>query len=135
VGDFKKLKVWQKSHHLTLEVYKSTAGFPDRERFGLTGQLRRSAASIPANVAEGCGRGTDNELGRYVRISLGSATELEYHLILARDLGILPLPAYEALNAATLEVQSMLAGLSSKVRPGPRPRATSMKPEPMARRH
>ena len=135
MGDFKKLKVWQKSHHLTLEVYKLTAGFPDRERFGLTGQLRRAAASIPANVAEGCGRGTDNELGRYVRIGLGSATELEYHLILARDLGILPLPAYEALNAATLEVQGMLAGLSSKVRPGPRPRATSMKPEPMARRH
>jgi four helix bundle protein len=119
VGDFKKLKVWQKSHHLTLEIYKSTTGFPDRERFGLTGQLRRAAASIPANVAEGCGRGTDNELGRYVRIGLGSATELEYHLILARDLGILPLPAYESLNAATLEVQSMLAGLSRKVRRGP----------------
>ena len=128
MGDFKKLKVWQKSHQLTLEVYKSTTPFPDRERFGLTGQLRRAAASIPANVAEGCGRGTDNELVRYVRIGLGSATELEYHLILARDLGILPLPAYESLNAATLEVQSMLAGLCNKVRPGPRPRATSMQP-------
>ncbi len=137
MGDFKKLKVWQKSHQLTLEVYKSTMAFPDRERFGLTGQLRRAAASIPANVAEGCGRGTDNELVRYVRIGLGSATELEYHLILARDLGILPLPAYESLNAATLEVQSMLAGLSSKIRPGPRLRATSMQPradgqEPLA---
>ena len=74
MGDFKKLKVWQKSHQLTLEVYKSTTVFPDRERFGLTGQLRRAAASIPANVAEGCGRGTDNELVRYVRIGLGSAT-------------------------------------------------------------
>jgi four helix bundle protein len=128
VGDFKKLKVWQKSHQLTLEVYKSTTVFPDRERFGLTGQLRRAAASIPANVAEGCGRGTDNELGRYVQIGLGSATELEYHLILARDLGILPLPAYESLNAATLEVQSMLAGLSRKVRRGRGPRATSTQP-------
>jgi four helix bundle protein len=62
VGDFKKLKAWQKSHQLTLAVYRSTTNFPDRERFGLTGQLRRAAASIPANIAEGCGRGTDNEL-------------------------------------------------------------------------
>jgi four helix bundle protein len=64
VGDFKKLKVWQKSHQLTLAVYRATANFPGEERFGLTGQLRRAAASIPANLAEGCGRGTDNELGR-----------------------------------------------------------------------
>ena len=125
MGDFKKLKVWQKSHQLVLAVYTSTTGFPDRERFGLTGQLRRAASSIPANIAEGCGRGTDNELGRYVRISLGSATELEYHLLLARDLGLLPSPVYEALNAASLEVQSMLAGLSRRVRRGRRLRATS----------
>jgi four helix bundle protein len=116
VGDFKKLKVWQKSHQLALAVYKSTVGFPDQERFGLTGQLRRSAASIPANTAEGCGRGTDNELGRYVRISLGSATELEYHLLLARDLGRLATPVYDSLSADTLEVQSMLAGLSRSVK-------------------
>jgi four helix bundle protein len=88
MGDFKKLKVWQKSHQLALAVYRSTARFPDRERFGLTAQLRRAASSTPANIAEGCGKGTDNELGRYLRISMGSATELEYHLILARDLAI-----------------------------------------------
>ena len=109
MGDFKKLKVWQKSHQLVLAVYTSTTGFPDRERFGLTGQLRRAASSIPANIAEGCGRGTDNE----------------YHLLLARDLGLLPSPVYEALNAASLEVQSMLAGLSRRVRRGRRLRATS----------
>ncbi|MGH7508490.1 MAG: four helix bundle protein [Gemmatimonadales bacterium] len=125
MGDLKKLTVWQKSHQLALAVYKSTAGFPDQERFGLTGQLRRAAASIPANIAEGCGRGTDNELGRYVRISLGSATELEYHLLLARDVGCLPPRVYEPLSAATLEVQSMLAGLSRRVRRVRRPRATS----------
>ena len=125
MGDFKKLKVWQKSHGLVLAVYRSTARFPDQERFGLTGQLRRAAASIPANIAEGCGRGTDNELGRYIRISLGSATELEYHLLLARDLGRLPPPVYESLNAATVEVQSMLAALSRRVKRVHTPRATS----------
>ena len=70
MGDFKKLKVWQKSHQLALTIYKSTASFPNQERFGLTAQLRRAAASIPANIAEGCGKGTDNEMGRYLRISL-----------------------------------------------------------------
>jgi four helix bundle protein len=88
VGDFKKLKVWQRSHELTLAIYKSTAGFPGHERFGLTGQLRGAAASIPANIAESCGRGSDNELARYVRISLGSATEMEYHLLLAKDISV-----------------------------------------------
>jgi four helix bundle protein len=124
MGDFKNLKVWQKSHQLALAVYRSTAGFPDRERFGLTGQVRRAAASIPANIAEGCGRGTDNELGRYARISLGSATELEYHLLLARDLGYLSPPMYESLSPATLEVQSMLAGLARRVRRVRKSRAT-----------
>jgi four helix bundle protein len=125
VGDFKKLKVWQKSHQLALDVYKSSSGFPDRERFGLTGQVRRAAASIPTNIAEGCGCGSDNELGRYIRISLGSATELEYHLILARDLAILPPPAYDSLSAATREIQNMLVGLSKRVRRGQRLRTTS----------
>ena len=126
MGDFKKLKVWQKSHQLALAVYRGTASFPDQERFGLTGQLRRAAASIPANIAEGCGRGTDNELGRYVRISLGPATELEYHLFLARDLERLPPSMYESLSAATLEVQSMLAGLIRRVKRVRAPRVTSM---------
>lgn len=116
MGDFKKLKVWQKSHQLALAVYKSTAAFPAQERYGLTGQLRRASTSIPANIAEGCGRGTDNELDRYVRISLGSSTELEYHLLLARDLGHLSRSDYDLLSTATLEVQSMLAGLSRTVK-------------------
>ena len=124
MGDFKKLKVWQKSHQLALAVYKSTAGFPAQERYGLTGQLRRGCASIPANIAEGCGRGTDNELGRYVRISLGSATELEYHLLLARDLGHLSASVYDLLSTATLEVQSMLAGLGRRVRRPGKPTVT-----------
>src|SRR4051812_41600661 len=89
MGDFKKLRVWQRAHALTLSVYQCTRVFPDGERYGLTSQLRRAAASISANIAEGCGRGTDNELARYLRISLGSATELEYHLLLAKDIGLI----------------------------------------------
>ncbi len=120
MGDFKKLKVWEKSHQLALAVYQTTTGFPDHERFGMTNQLRRAASSIPANIAEGCGKGTDNELGRYIRISLGSATELEYHLLLARDLGYISPPVHDFLSRATLEIQSMLAGLARGLRRAPR---------------
>ena len=111
MGDYKKLKVWQKSHRLAVAVYKATVGFPADERFGLTSQLRRAATSIPANLAEGCGRRTDKELDRYVRISLASATELEYHLMLARDVGCLEQATHDSLALAALEVQNMLSGL------------------------
>jgi four helix bundle protein len=117
MGDFKKLKVWQKAHALALEVYTCTASFPDHERYGLTAQLRRAAGSVAANIAEGCGRRTDNELARYVRISLGSATELEYHLLLATDIGFLPPKLYDSLCPSVLEVQNMLAGLERRLKP------------------
>ena len=74
---------------MTLAVYEATAGFPRGELYGLTGQIRRSCSSIPANIAEGCGRGGDAELARFLKISAGSASELEYHLLLARDLHLL----------------------------------------------
>jgi len=77
--DFRKLKVWEKSHDLTLAVYKATAAFPRKELYGLTSQIRRACASIPANIAEGCGRGGDPELARFLQIAMGSASELEYH--------------------------------------------------------
>lgn len=85
--DFKNLKVWQKSHSLTLDIYKTTSTFPKEEMYGLTSQIRWSCASIPANIAEGCGRDGEAELARFFRIGRGSASELEYHLILVRDLG------------------------------------------------
>jgi four helix bundle protein len=83
VGDFKKLEVWRLAKGLAIDVYHVTKGFPRSEDFGLTAQIRRSAGSIPANIAEGCGRNTDGELARFARISLGSAAELESHLLLA----------------------------------------------------
>lgn len=84
--DFRDLLVWQKSHHFTLEVYKTTASFPADERFGLVSQLRRSAASAPANIAEGCGRGGNMEFHRFLQMAMGSASEAEYHLLLPHDL-------------------------------------------------
>jgi four helix bundle protein len=117
MGDFKKLDVWQASHSLTCAVYQITGCFPKTEAYGLTSQLRRSAASIPANIAEGCGRNGDAELRRFVRISLGSATELEYHLLLSRDVGYLEEPVYTQLSGQTRRIQGMLAGLLHALKP------------------
>jgi four helix bundle protein len=89
VRDFRELKVWERSHRLVQDLYDATGNFPREETYGLTAQLRRCSASIPANIAEGCGRSGDAELGRFMLIAMGSASELEYHLLLARDLGYL----------------------------------------------
>jgi four helix bundle protein len=114
--DFKKLQVWEKSHRLTLEIYKATQTFPRDELYGLTGQIRRSCASIPANIAEGCGRNTNAEFVRFLDIAMGSASELQYHLILARDLGYLNSELYPHLEEKVLEVKRMLAALITKIR-------------------
>jgi len=111
VKDFHELKVWQKAHQLTLDVYRLTANFPREELYGLTGQIRRSCASIPANLAEGCGRNGDAELARFCSIALGSASELEYHLLLARDLKLVPATPYAELVQRVTELKRMLAGL------------------------
>ncbi len=109
MGDFRKLNVWCEAHALALEVYRVTRAFPSEERYGLTAQMRRSAASIPANIAEGCGRNADRELSRFVRICLGSVNELGYHLLLARDIGLLDAGAFAGLTHHTFRVQAMLA--------------------------
>lgn len=116
VQDFRKLKVWEKAHLLALEAYRATASFPDTERYGLTSQIRRSAASIPANIAEGCGRSGPAELGRFLQIAMGSASELEYHLLLARDLGFLEGATYAELADAVVEVKRMLGGFVKRLR-------------------
>ncbi len=115
VQDFKKLKVWEKSHQLTVAIYKATAGFPKEELYGLTSQIRRSCASIPANIAEGCGRGGKAELGRFLRVAMGSASELEYHLILAHDLHFLDDRQYQLLEPRVVEVKRMLAAFIHKL--------------------
>ncbi|MBZ5515374.1 MAG: four helix bundle protein [Acidobacteriia bacterium] len=114
--DFKKLKVWEKSHDLTLAVYRVTAAFPKEELYGLTSQIRRSCASIPANVAEGCGRGGKAEFARFLQVAAGSASELEYHLLLAHDLGLLEDGNHSLLSGQAIELKRMLASLLEKVK-------------------
>ena len=114
--DFRKLNVWEKSHHLTLAVYKATTTFPKEELYGLTSQMRRASASIPANIAEGCGRNGDAELARFLHIAMGSASELEYHLLLARDLNILNSPDYEGLASEVTQVKRMLTSFTQKLK-------------------
>src|SRR3954453_14553998 len=101
--DFRHLKVWQKAHALTLAIYRETRNFPSDEKFGITSQLRRSCASIPANLAEGCARGGDIDFARFVNMAAGSASETDYHLQLARDLDYLETSAYQSLFAQVTE--------------------------------
>ncbi|MDZ4657689.1 MAG: four helix bundle protein [Bythopirellula sp.] len=114
--DFRNLEVWQVAHQLALEVYRITKEFPSDERFGLTSQLRRAASSIGANLAEGCGRGSDADFARFVQISMGSASELEYHLILSRDLAYLDKNLHQQLEVETQRVKKMLSSLLRKLK-------------------
>ncbi|HLA66328.1 MAG TPA: four helix bundle protein [Acidimicrobiia bacterium] len=111
MSDYRNLEVWQRAHRLTLDVYRLTHGYPASERFGLTMQTRRAAVSIPSNVAEGAGRGSDRDFARFVGIAIGSTNEAEYQLLLACDLGYLPSLDFGVLASELAEVRSMLTGL------------------------
>jgi four helix bundle protein len=113
--DFRNLKVWEKAHHLALSLYPVTASFPRQEAYGLVSQIRRAASSIPSNIAEGCGREGDPELARFCIIARGSATELEYQLLLARYLKFIQPKDYEQLSAQTVEIKRMLTVLVQKL--------------------
>jgi four helix bundle protein len=115
--NYEDLHVWQKAHVLTLAIYKATQCFPKEERFGLTSQIRRSSASVGANLAEGCGRRSDGEMARFVHIAMGSGAELSYHLRLARDLDLLSSASSEHLRSDLNEVMRMLSSLSQKLKP------------------
>lgn len=84
--DFRKLRVWDKAHRLAIQIYHATRVFPKEELYGMTSQIRRASTSTPMNIAEGCGRDTDADLRRFLIVAMGSASELEYQLILAREL-------------------------------------------------
>ncbi len=107
---FVQLNVWKAAHHAVMEIYRVTRKFPDEERYGLTAQMRRAAVSIPANIAEGCGRRKPQDKARFYNISQGSTEELKYHLILANDLNYLSdsAPLWNALE----EVSRMLRKLA-----------------------
>ena len=113
--DFRDLRVWEKAHRLTLDVYAITAAFPRYELYGLTSQIRRCAVSIGANIAEGCGKRGNNEFQRFLQIASGSASELDYHLLLANDLGFLAEQSYRQAAKELSELRKMLAALLQKV--------------------
>ena len=109
--DFRRLQVWDKSHGLTLRIYELTSDFPREERYGLTSQIRRACASIPTNIAEGCGRETPADFGRFLQIAAGSASETEYLIQLAHDLKYLNINQYAVLTDTIVSVKKMLTAL------------------------
>ncbi len=115
--DFHELKVWEKAHRLAISTYEITHSFPTEERFGLSSQIRRAAVSIPTNIAEGCGRSSDPEMTRFMDIAAGSASELEYQILLARDLHYLDQATYEKLTQQVHEVRRMLHAFRKKLSP------------------
>ena len=114
--DFKKLKVWEKAHRLTLSVYEASANFPREELYGITSQIRRACVSVPTNIAEGCGRSSDKDFARFLQISMGSASEVEYLFLLGRDLDLLAHEGYEELNSVVVEIKRMLTSLIKTLR-------------------
>ena len=105
---YRNLQIWQRSHQLTLVVYRLTKDFPREELFGLVSQMRRSASSVPTNIAEGCGRDSDAELGRFLIIASGSASELDYQMLLSQELGYLPEGAWQTATDELTEIRKML---------------------------
>ena len=114
--NYKDLKVWEKAHLFTLNVYEATKLFPKDELYSLTNQIRRAASSIPANIAEGCGKNTNAEFAHFLNIALGSANEAEYFLILSKDLNYLTVEKFQQLYNNINEVKGMLIALINKIR-------------------
>jgi four helix bundle protein len=130
--DFRSLKVWNRAHALTMTIYQLTREFPKQEMYGLTSQIQRAAVSIPANIAEGCGKDSDAELKRYCLIAMGSSSELEYLLLLAHDLGYIQTNAYQSTSTELVETRKMLNAFIQKLKAGnQQPKANGKQlPEP-----
>lgn len=114
--DFKGLLVWERSHNLTLRIYEFTSRFSHDEIYGLTSQIRRASASIPTNIAEGCGRDSSADFARFLQIAMGSASETEYLILLARDLKYLNDDQYVELIDTIVSIKKMLTALLRKIR-------------------
>ncbi|WP_017733557.1 four helix bundle protein [Nafulsella turpanensis] len=114
--NYKELKVWDLSHQLVLQVHRITLQFPKEEAFSFTQQIRRSAISVPSNIAEGCGRSSDKDLVRFLHISMGSANELEYQLLLTKDLNYLPEEDYQVIVEKLIQIKKMLNSFISKIK-------------------
>jgi four helix bundle protein len=116
VQDFHELIVWRKAHEFTLQVYKITKRFPKEELYGITDQIRRASVSIPANIAEGCGKDSRADFARYIQIAIGSSSEVEYFILLARDLSFLNNDEFNEFSIKITEIKRMLSSLRKKVR-------------------
>ena len=125
--DFRKLKIWERSHHLTLELYTVTASFPDGERYGLTSQIRRAAASVPVNIAEGAGRNTPADFARFLSIASGSASELHYHLILAHDLNLIHSDTFVKLEDELVQIRRMIGVFMTRLKTNQVRRTTALR--------
>jgi four helix bundle protein len=113
--DYKKYKVWKLGHDVTIMVCKLTSVFPKEEIYSLTSQMRRASYSIPSDIAEGCGRETDQAFKRYLTIARGSATELEYFLVLVKDLGFINQKGFDKVNGNVNKVKRSLNNLINKI--------------------
>lgn len=114
--DFRNLKVWQHAHELALAVYAATSKMPQEERFGLTSQIRRCAVSIASNIVEGSSRGSDADFARFLQIAIGFASELEYQLLLARDLSMITEQSCSDISAKVVDVRRMLIAFNNRLR-------------------
>ena len=114
--NFKDLKVWRKSHELTLAIYELTRQFPQNEMYALTSQVRRATFSIPSNIAEGCGRNTNADFAHFLNIALGSINELDYFILLSKDLNYVSSDMYINTEKMIGEIRAMLISLINKIR-------------------
>ncbi|OHB60360.1 MAG: four helix bundle protein [Planctomycetes bacterium RBG_13_46_10] len=114
--NFRDIKVWHKAHCLAIKIYKVTDSFPREETYGLISQIRRAAASVPTNIAEGCGRNTDTELARFMEIASCSASELDYLILLANNIGLLDDSSYKESSVELVEIRKMLTTFIKTVR-------------------
>jgi four helix bundle protein len=113
--NFLNLEIWKRSHQLTLKIYKVTKYFPKEELFGLTGQMRRSASSIPSNIAEGCGRNSNPQLAHFLQIACGSCSELQYQIILSKDLFYITEEVFNELHTDVVDIRKMIFGYWDKL--------------------
>lgn len=113
--DFSKLFIWQKSHKLVLSIYDITNRFPKSEMFGLTSQIRRASSSIPINISEGCGRGSNKDFARFLQIAIGSACEVEYELLLAKELKYIENQEYQNLSKEIISIRKMIIKYQSEL--------------------
>jgi four helix bundle protein len=114
--NYREMRVWEKAHGVAVRIYEITQSFPNSELYGLTSQLRRAAVSIAANLAEGCGKSSDSEFGRYVDIASGSASEADYLVLLAKDLGYISPDAYGGISEEITAIRKMLTSLKKAVK-------------------